>query len=145
MCFFSFLLGVALGVGGFIWFQIGGIVPPAPQDTTRMEVSISKLAPDDQWLQKVHFQVVPLSDVRSVYQYYLILMTPPDGGVQAPAKATSVMYLTSSTDNVVQPFGVSCDDFGRRGDQPVLKLIEGGISLRDDNTHLEINSSFPNR
>src|ERR1700677_1034997 len=89
-CFFSFLLGATLGVGGLVWYQIGGIVPPAPQDTARMEVSIAKLDPDDQWLQKVHFQVVPLGDVRSVYQYFIILMTPPGGGVQAPANASAV-------------------------------------------------------
>jgi hypothetical protein len=140
MCFLSFFLGILLGVGGFIWFQIGGITPPASQDTTRIEVGIGPLKPEDEWLDKVHFQIVPLSDVRSVHQYFIILMTPPAGGIQAPANANAEIDLTSSTDSTVQPFGINRTDFGVRGDQPVLKFIEGGISLGHNNQKLAISS-----
>ena len=139
-CFLSFLLGVLLGVGGFAWFQIGGITPPALQDTARIEVSIAKLKQEDRWLDKVHFQVVPMSDVRSIHQYFIILMTPPPGGIQAPTNASAEINLTSSADPNVQPFGISRADFGVRGDQPVLKFIEGGISLGHNDQHLMISS-----
>jgi hypothetical protein len=141
--FLFFLSGIFLGVAGFVWFQIGGISPPADQDTTRIEVAITQLKPKDQWLNEVHFQVVPLDGVRSVRHYFIILMTPPPGGIKASTVASSLIDLTSSINSEgVQPFEISPQDFGIGRDQPVLRFIEGGISLDHSNQKLYVSSSL---
>jgi hypothetical protein len=133
-----FVFGVLVGVAGFFWSMLGGIAPPSPQETSRIEVGIAKLKPEDQWLEKVHFQIVPLNGVRSLSGYAILLMTPPPGGVHPPTASGTTLDLTASTafwttiqtsgsysfPEGIQPIGIGGGDFGANGDQPVLKFID---------------------
>jgi hypothetical protein len=142
-CLFSFLLGVVFGVGGYAWHEIGGIVPPADQETSRIEVSLGNLKPENQWLEKAHFQVVPLVGVKSPHDYFMILVTPPSGGVQVTLFSDVWLYLTSSGDSTVQPFELNKADFGPNGDQPALKFIEGGITAGRGDAQLKVSDGAP--
>jgi hypothetical protein len=135
----SFALGVLVGVAGCFWVMLGGIAPPSPQETARIDVSIATLKPEDQWLQKVHFQIIPLEGVKSLNGYAMLLMTPPPGGVHPSPNSTTSLDLTASAaywttvetsgrsysyPEGIQPIGIESEDFGPNGDQPVLKFID---------------------
>jgi hypothetical protein len=116
------------------------IAPPAPQKTTRIEVGIAQLKPEDQWLQKVHFQVIPLDGVKSAHKYAILLLTPPAEGVHSAAGSIASLDLTASTafwtaaahtpgshsfPEGIQPTQIGRNDFGPNGDQVVVKFFDG--------------------
>jgi hypothetical protein len=121
-----FILGVLVGVVGFFWVAIGGIAPPEPQDVISMDVSIAQLKPEDRWLEKVRFQVIPLDGVLSFHKYAILLMTPPPGGIpNSPSGSLAGLDLTSSADpGGIQPIGIKRGDFGPNGDQVAVKFID---------------------
>ena len=135
----SFVFGVLVGVGGFFWAMLGGIAPPSPQDVAQIDVSIAKLKPEDQWLENVHFQIIPLEGVKSLNGYAILLMTPPPEGVHPAAGSQATLDLTASAafwttvetaghtysyPEGIQPVVIEGEDFGTKGDQPVLKFID---------------------
>jgi hypothetical protein len=131
--------GALIAAVVFFWIAIGGIAPPAPQETTRIEVNIARLKPEDQWLEKVHFQIIPLDGVRSLSGYAILLATPPPSGVHPAAYVKATLDLTASKDfwttvevpgrtysfpEGIQPIGIESTDFGHNGDQSVVKFID---------------------
>lgn len=135
----GFVLGALVGVSGFFWEMLGGIAPPPSQETARIEVGIATLKPADQWLERVHFQVIPLDGVKSLNGYAILLMTPPPGGVHPISGSDTTLDLTASKaywttvespgrtysfPEGIQPITIGGQDFGPRGDQPVLKFID---------------------
>ena len=135
-----FILGVLVGVAGFFWVATGGIAPPQPQDTTRIDVGIAQLKPEDRWLEKVRFQIVPLDGVLSLHKYAILLITPPPGGIpRFPSGSLADLDLTASTaywttveipgrtysyPEGIQPIQIERNDFGVNGDQVVVKFID---------------------
>ena len=89
-----------------------------------MEVLVNQLKPADQWLKNVHFQVIPLEGVKSLSNYAILLMTPPAGGVHAPADRECILDLVSAGNAGIQPIIIEPTDFGAKGDRPVIKFID---------------------
>jgi hypothetical protein len=142
---YSFALGVFVGIAGFFWVAIGGFTSPVSQETARIEVLTAHLKPKDQWLEKVHFQLIPLDGVRSAHGYAILLMTPPPGGLSAGTNATTRLELTTQRDGG-QPIEIESMDFGPNGDQPAIKFIDEMFRPNANNyyhqtQHLWIGSS----
>lgn len=156
-----FILGVLVGVAGFFWVATGGIAPPAPQHITSIDVGIAQLKPEDRWLEKVRFQIVPLDGVLSLHKYAILLMTPPPGGIpNSPSGSSAGLDLTASTaywttvetpgrtysfPEGIQPVGIERGDFGPNGDQVAVKFIDELVrtdkSYYQPSQHLLIGSS----
>jgi hypothetical protein len=137
-------------------------VPPAPQETTKIEVNVFQLTPKDQWLEKVRFQIIPLDGVDSRHKYAVLVLTPPPGGIHVQNTSSAVLDLAPATkifteDNSpgihdfpggVQPIQIESSDFGANGDEVVVKFIDELIrtdkSYYQPSQHLWIGSA-PNQ
>jgi len=152
LCFIS---GVLIATAVFFWIASGALVPPASQETSRIDVSITELKPADRWLERVRFQIIPLDGVRSFSGYAILLMTPPPGGVHPPPNSKATLDLTASKaywstveapgrtysfPEGIQPIGIESGDFGVNGDQPALKFIDEEARFDRSNYY---NSSQP--